>query len=116
VNTLKEIEIMKKVSLQTMETILNEFKSYVEIYDGLSKKRAKRDVKAIMNTLVILSCRNLIELDNVKVCSKCGESKLLVEFQKFSYRKAGVRPECKDCSSKQKKLYRESKKSLVVSE
>jgi hypothetical protein len=106
---------MKKVSLQTMETILNEFKSYVEIYDGLSKKRAKRDVKAIMNTLVILSCRNLIELDNVKVCSKCGESKLLVEFQKFSNRKAGVRPECKDCNSKQKKLYRESKKSLVVS-
>ena len=58
---------------------------------------------------------NLIELDNVKVCSKCGESKLLVEFQKFSNRKAGVRPECKDCNSKQKKLYRESKKSLVVS-
>ena len=106
---------MKKVSLETMKTILDEFKSYVEIYEGSSKKEAKKDVKSIMNCIVILSSRNLLEYDNVKVCSKCGESKLLIEFQKFSNRKSGVRPECKACNSKQKKVYRESKKSLVVS-
>lgn len=38
-----------------------------------------------------------------KICSKCGEEKLLENFYKDSYTKDGYRPSCKPCKDKDQK-------------
>lgn len=43
---------------------------------------------------------NMEEL--TKVCTKCGEEKLLSEFYKDKHGKLGVRGDCKRCSSRKK--------------
>lgn len=50
------------------------------------------------------------DLNFYKVCSICGQRKLATEFSKHSRRKDGLSTECKDCSSKRQKQYKEKYK------
>lgn len=43
-----------------------------------------------------------------KICAKCGVEKKLDEFGKSSYRKDGHRVYCKECSSRDGRIYREN--------
>lgn len=44
-----------------------------------------------------------------KICSKCGEEKPLDLFYRHKKSKDGRRPDCKECSNKQKQSYKEQK-------
>ena len=40
-----------------------------------------------------------------KICTKCGEEKIITEFQKDKSKKDGFRPDCKTCRKKYVKIY-----------
>ncbi len=40
-----------------------------------------------------------------KICTRCGEEKVFEDYHKNRTKKYGVRPECKECSSKERKEY-----------
>jgi 5-methylcytosine-specific restriction endonuclease McrA len=46
-------------------------------------------------------------LPDSKACTKCGELKLLIEYNKMPTGKFGVKPRCKACLSEEYKKYRE---------
>ena len=49
-----------------------------------------------------------------KRCSKCGVEKPHIEFNKHSSCKDGIRPDCKECVSKYKKIHRAKNKVILA--
>lgn len=47
------------------------------------------------------------DLNFYKICTTCGQKKLATEFSRHSRRKDGLSTECKECSSKRQKQYKE---------
>jgi len=54
-------------------------------------------------------------MNNMKTCTKCGETKPLSEFGKHKQMKDGLSYWCKDCSNKRTKAYRGTPSGIYTS-
>lgn len=50
---------------------------------------------------------------NTKICSKCGIEKSIESFNKHQDHTDGLRSECKDCTNKSKKQWRQKNKEQI---
>jgi hypothetical protein len=50
----------------------------------------------------------------MKTCTKCGESKLLMEFHKNKSKKNGLRNDCKSCAVERRKQYYQDNKEAIA--
>lgn len=111
---------MKECSTCKKEKPLDKFHNNSSMPDGkaYSCKECKNNVRSKIQERYKEKWRDKNPREKtpnkIKECSKCGEKKKYIKFNKNSSKKDGLSNQCKNCQNKQAKEYRKRIKKKVI--